>query len=169
VTAEQYQRELGPGTLSALSEVSGVPADSITTQLPGPAAGGRKLLQGASLNVAYELATTDFAATTAKMNQALSNNGDGFFNVSGGCVCCVACVCVCVCVVVRGGGLVQQQRHMPAGVCFASWAPASSQEQATPDLPHTRACTNAAHRLLLLLLLLLLSPAITCRPWRRMV
>lgn len=96
VTPDQYKKDYASGTLAAISEVSGVPANTIKAQLP-PAAtgssGSRRLLQDSSaaakenLKVGYELPTNDVAATTSKLQEATANGGEAFYKV-----CSVACV-----------------------------------------------------------------------------
>jgi hypothetical protein len=99
VTAEEFKKNYEAGTIAALSEVTGVPASAITATIEQPAAaaapagrGNRRLLQdaatgaaaaaaGGPLRVKFDLQTPDAAATTAKLGQALQNNGDSFYQV----------------------------------------------------------------------------------------
>jgi hypothetical protein len=108
VTAEQYEKEYANGTLAAIAEVSGVPAEAITPSVAAPPGGSsttgssnstassnrtassnstggvRKLLQEGAANsfaVSYALATADPAATNAKLAQATANDGEAFYQV----------------------------------------------------------------------------------------
>jgi len=128
ITPEEFQRDYAQATIKTISEISGVPPESITASIvpeapaarsapaaapaaqpaarpapatpaaaaqqtqPAPAAapaagGNRKLLQEApaapsgGLKVKYNIKTANTTATTARIKDALQNNGETFYQV----------------------------------------------------------------------------------------
>eukprot|EP00775_Hariotina_reticulata_P001511 gene1511-1847_t len=80
ISPEEFQEKYSNGTLAAISQITGIPAEQIKpTYTPASAVSGRKLLQTGVI-VDYNIATAVREATLGKISDATANNGLGFYS-----------------------------------------------------------------------------------------